>query len=144
MLRNFIAVAKIAFACYLNAAGRVIKRGLKPAPATVVEGVVQDIVRSKTELVAENAMLRQQLIVAGRAVKRPSLRNGDRLLMVLLARLNRAWRDALLLIQPDTLLRWHRDIFKIMWRRKSRTTCAGYLLCPRAISRSWNAGACHP
>jgi hypothetical protein len=87
-----------------------------------VAGVVQDAVRSKCELVAENAMLRQQLIVAGRAVKRPSLRNGDRLFMVLLARLNRAWRGALHLIQPDTLLRWHRDLFKLVWRRKSRTS----------------------
>ncbi len=67
-------------------------------------------------------MLRQQLIVASRAVRRPSLRNGDRLFMVLLARLNRAWRGALHLIQPDTLLRWHRDLFKLVWRRKSRTS----------------------
>ena len=42
--------------------------------------------------------------------------------MVLLARLNRAWRGALHLIQPDTLLRWHRDLFKLVWRRKSRTS----------------------
>ena len=122
MLGRIIAVAKSTFTRCLSAARRLFKRLLRPAPATVVTGVVQDAVRSKCELVAENAMLRQQLIVAGRGVKRPSLRNGDRLFMVLLARLNRAWRDALHLIQPDTLLRWHRDLFKIVWRRKSRST----------------------
>ena len=121
MLGEIIAVAKSPFICCLSAAGRLFKRLLRPAPATVVAGIVQDAVRSKCELVAENAMLRQQLIVAGRAVKRASLRNGDRLFMVLLARLNRAWRGALHLIQPDTLLRWHRDLFKLVWRRKSRT-----------------------
>ena len=122
MLGEIIAVAKSTFTRRLSAAGRLFKRLLRPAPATVVAGIVQDAVRSKCELVAENAMLRQQLIVAGRAVKRPSLRNGDRLFMVLLARLNRAWRGALLLIQPDTLLRWHRDLFELVWRRKSRTS----------------------
>jgi transposase InsO family protein len=122
MLGEIIAVAKSTFICCLSAAGRLLKKLLRPAPATVVAGVVQDAVRSKCELVAENAMLRQQLIVVRRAVKRPSLRNGDRLFMVLLARLNRAWRGALHLIQPDTLLRWHRDLFKLVWRRKSRTS----------------------
>ena len=84
MLGEIIAVAKSTFSRFLSAAGRLFKRLLRPAPATVVAGVVQDAVRSKCELVAENAMLRQQLIVAGRAVKRPSLRNGDRLFMVCL------------------------------------------------------------
>jgi len=121
MLGEVIAVAKVTFTRCLSAAGRLFKRLLRPAPAPVVAGVVQDAVRSKCELVAENAMLRQQLIVAGRAVERPSLRNGDRLFMVLLARLNRAWRGALHLIQPDTLLRWHRDLFKVDIKVSKRT-----------------------
>jgi len=79
-----------------------------------VAGVVQDVVSSRSELVAENAMLCQQLIVARRLVSRPALRGGDHLLMVLLAQFNRAWRKALHLVQPDTLLRWHRDLFKII------------------------------
>ncbi|MBU0678230.1 MAG: integrase core domain-containing protein, partial [Verrucomicrobia bacterium] len=44
----------------------------------------------------------------------------DRFVMVVLARLCSAWRDALHLVRPDTLLRWHRDLFKIFWRHKSR------------------------
>jgi len=72
MLGEIIAVAKSTFICCLSAAGRLFKRLLRPAPATVVAGIVRDAVRSKCELVAENAMLRQQLIVVRRAVKRPS------------------------------------------------------------------------
>ena len=37
---------------------------------------------------------------------------------VVLARLTRTWREALLVVQPDTLLRWHRDLFTLLWRRK--------------------------
>jgi hypothetical protein len=42
------------------------------------------------------------------------------LVLLLLARVCRTWRGALHLVQPDTLLRWHRDLLKIVWRRKSR------------------------
>ena len=120
MQGDFVAAVNRAVARCLNAADRMIKRFFKPAAMAVVAGVVEDVARSKFELVAENAMLRQQLIVASRSVKRPFLHNGDRLFMILLARFNRAWRDSLHLIQPETLLRWHRDLFKIIWRRKSR------------------------
>ena len=39
---------------------------------------------------------------------------------MLLARLDSAWRNALLVVKPDTLLRWHRDLFTILWRHRSR------------------------
>ena len=79
--------------------------------------------RPRSELVAENALLRQQILVLARAAPpRPRLFREDRLFLVLLARVNTAWRDALHLVQPDTLLRWHRDLFTIFWRRRSRRT----------------------
>jgi hypothetical protein len=40
---------------------------------------------------------------------------------VLLASLHRQWRRALLLVKPDTVLRWHREGFRLYWRRKSRS-----------------------
>ena len=40
--------------------------------------------------------------------------------MVLLASRVRAWRQALLIVQPETVLRWHRQLFRRCWRRKSR------------------------
>jgi len=68
-----------------------------------------DLARGKAELVAENAFLRQQLILLRRQIKRPTYRKSDRILLVLLARAVRAWRQALLIVQPETFLRWHRQ-----------------------------------
>ena len=86
---------------------------------SAVLGTAADLVRSKPELVAENALLRRQLIVLGRAAKRPRLTRADRALLVLLASGVRAWRQALLIVQPATLLRWHRAGFRLLWRWRS-------------------------
>src|SRR5205807_539448 len=65
-------------------------------------------------------LLRQQLLVLRRSVTRPVLTRTDRALLVLLAGRVRAWRQALLIVRPDTVLRWHRAGFRAIWRRKSR------------------------
>lgn len=88
---------------------------------SAVPGVVLDLCSGKQELVLENALLRQQLIVLRRQVNRPQLSNTDRALLVLLAGRLRTWKSALLIVQPDTLLRWHREGFRLFWKRKSRT-----------------------
>jgi hypothetical protein len=77
-----------------------------------------DLVRSKPDLLIENALLRHQLVVLRRNVKRPVLTPTDRTLLVLLAGRLRSWRHALLIIQPDTLLRWHRAGYRWFWKRK--------------------------
>jgi transposase InsO family protein len=41
-------------------------------------------------------------------------------LFVLLARWLPSWKHALLIVQPDSLIRWHRELFKVVWRRKSK------------------------
>jgi putative transposase len=92
----------------------------KPGAPTPVAGALADLVRSKPELVAENALLHHQLAILHRSVKRPRYTPTDRALLVLLASRVRAWRSALLIVQPDTLLRWHRQLFRRFWRRKSR------------------------
>jgi len=60
-----------------------------------------DLTRSKSELVAENALLRQQLIILRRQVKRPVCTKTDRMLLVLLARMVRTWKQALFIVQED-------------------------------------------
>jgi putative transposase len=97
-----------------------LKQWTKPATATLVTGVLSDTTRSRADLIAENALLRQQLIVLKRQVKRPQLTHGDRLRLVLLARCTQFWQQALLIVQPDTLLRWHRDLFRSYGRHRSR------------------------
>jgi putative transposase len=85
-----------------------------------VSGITSDLIRSRTDLLIENAMLRQQLIILNRQVKRSKITYQDRLWMVLLARCTRFWKQAVLVVQPETVLRWHRDLFRFYWRWKSR------------------------
>ena len=105
----------------LHALRRRLLAATRPAAPAVLAGVFADLARSKGELIAENALLRQQLIVLRRSVKRPSCTPADRALLTLLASRVRAWRSALLIVQPDTLLRWHRQLFRGYWRWKSRS-----------------------
>ena len=58
--------------------------------------------------------------IACRQNRRPPLRRTDRAFLVLLARLVPRWRDSLLLIRPETILRWHRQGFALLWRRRSQ------------------------
>jgi len=77
--------------------------------------------RSKASLEAENAALRQQIIVLRRKLRgRIRLSNGDRLFFVWLYRLFPSILRAILIIRPDTLVRWHRAGFRRYWRWKSR------------------------
>ena len=81
-----------------------VARWTKPLRASLPLATLTDLGRSKSELSVENALLRQQLIVLKRQVKRPTFTKTDRLLLVLLARLVRTWNQALLIVQPDTRL----------------------------------------
>lgn len=76
--------------------------------------------KPKARLIAENLCLRQQLVVLKRRQKRPSLRDRDRRFWVLASRCFTGWRDALLIVQPETVLRWHRKGWKTYWRWRSR------------------------
>jgi putative transposase len=95
-------------------------RWTKPLTSSLLLGSLADLSRSKSQLIAENALLRQQLIILSRQVKRPVYRKADRVLLVLLARVVQTWKHALFIIQPDTLLRWHRELFRLVWKRKTK------------------------
>jgi putative transposase len=91
----------------------------RPSNVAVMVGVGADVVRTRAERIAENALLRQQLVVLRRSVKRPKLTDTDRRLVVVLTHWAHHWRDALLVVKLDTLLEWHRQLFKLVWRHKS-------------------------
>ncbi len=93
-------------------------------PVSIVGGVLRDVSRTREELVAENTALRQQLIVVARTVKKPKFAGHERGLVVLLARLMPRWREAMLLVKPETVLRWHREGFRLFWRARSRPPVA--------------------
>jgi hypothetical protein len=71
-------------------------------------------------LAAENLALRQQLGVLRRGVKRPRLRRRDRVFWAWLCRLWEEWRSSLVIVQPETVVRWHRQGFGLYWRWESR------------------------
>jgi hypothetical protein len=78
--------------------------------------------RTQAQLEAEITLLRHQLIVLGRQVSsRPRLTAADRLLFVWLCRLFPSLKNAITIVQPDTVLRWHRSRFRLYWRWKSRS-----------------------
>ena len=101
----------------------------RPAAPTLIAGTLADLTGSKPHLIAENALLRQQLLVLRRGSRRPRCTPADRALLVLLAGRLRAWRQAVLIVQPETLLRWHRELFRRFRRRKSRARTTA----PRAV-----------
>src|ERR1700694_29477 len=75
----------------------------------------------RARLEAENLLLRQQLVVLRRkSPTRVRLWNIDRLLLVWLYRLYPALLDAIIIVQPETVIRWHRRGFCAYWRWKSR------------------------
>lgn len=92
----------------------------KPLTCSLPLGTLADLDRSKSEFIVENAFLRQQLIMLKRQVKRPVCTKTDRILLVLLARAVQAWKQTLFIIQPETLLRWHREAFRLFWKRRSK------------------------
>lgn len=100
---------------------RTIRNRVKPENYALSANAVADLTRSKSELILENAFLRQQLIILQRQVKRPLPKPRERVILVGLASRLNAWKEALLIVQPDTMIRWHRDLFKWLWKRKSKS-----------------------
>jgi putative transposase len=74
----------------------------------------------KTQLAIENIALRQQVAVLKRSVPRPRLRTRDRVFWVVLKRLWPEWRAALGFVRPATVVAWHREGWRLIWRMKSK------------------------
>jgi len=91
----------------------------------VVVRVLALACRGHHELVLENLALRQQLNALRRSVSRPQLRKRDRLFWIVVAQTWRNWRAALVLVQPDTVVRWHREWLRRRWTRRSALTRVG-------------------
>ena len=87
--------------------------------------MIRALLRPRLDLALENMALRQQLGVLKLKKPRPKLRESDRILWMLLHRLWSRWRDALIIVQPETVVRWHRQGFRRYWRWKFRTNRGG-------------------
>src|SRR6266481_6097427 len=81
-------------------------------------------VRPRHDLVLENLLLRHQLAVLTRPTRirpRARLRTWDKLLWVLARQVIVGWREHLAIVTPDTVVRWHRQGWRLFWRWKSRS-----------------------
>ena len=76
--------------------------------------------RPQRDLALENLALRQQLAILQRQTKRPKLTQMDRAFWVALSRVWADWRDTVVIVQPETVVGWHRKGFKLYWTWKSR------------------------
>lgn len=76
--------------------------------------------RGKHNIILENLALRQQLAVQQRSIKRPKIKNTDRIFWVWLSRIWNDWRSSLIIVKPPTVIGWHKKGFKLYWKRKSR------------------------
>ena len=86
----------------------------------------------RAQLAAENLFLRRQLaLYQERCVKPRRPDPATRVILVLLSRML-AWRSLLTVVQPDTLIRWHRQGWRLLWRWKSRP---GRRPIPRQLQR---------
>jgi putative transposase len=87
--------------------------------------LIPTALRLRSELALENIALRQQLAVLNRQRRRPKLRKLDRLFRVLLSRSWERWKETLVIVKPETVLRWHRRRFASYWTRLSHSNGPG-------------------
>jgi hypothetical protein len=109
---------------------------------------------SRRDLLLENLALRQQLAVLKERRPRPRFSPSDRLFWATLCRLWSKWQRALILVQPETVVRWHRAGFKMYWNWLSRKRTHAGRRCVRwelrdlifrmvADNRTWGAPRIH-
>jgi putative transposase len=94
-------------------------------------GFLRSLFIHRETLILENLALRQQLAAYKRTSKRPRLRMFDRAFWVGLSKLWRKWSTALVIVKPETVIRWHRQGFKLYWRWKSRPKRLGRPTIPQ-------------
>jgi len=83
-------------------------------------GMLVRFFRERRSLLLENLALRQQLVALKRRHPRPSLGLFDKLFWVIARWVWSAWKHSLILVTPETVVRWHRTGFRIYWRLISR------------------------
>jgi putative transposase len=81
---------------------------------------LRSALRTLAELALENLALRQQLAALHRSTSRVRLRRADRAFWIGLSQIWSRWSDALIIVKPETVVRWHRAGFRLFWRWKSR------------------------
>ncbi len=95
--------------------------------------IVASFFKSKLTLQAENLALRHQLCVLHRSMKRPKVKPADRILWSMLARVMSDWKDALVFVKPETVIRWQRKRFKAHWTKLCKSGKPGRPKIPEEV-----------
>jgi putative transposase len=82
--------------------------------------LIRSLIVPRTALAAENLALRQQLAVLNRKIHRPQLHRRDRFFWMILSQIWKNWRNVLIIVKPETVIKWHRQGFRIYWKWKSK------------------------
>jgi putative transposase len=98
----------------------VCKTGLMLRLLRLLIILITQLLRSRRDLLLENLALRQQLAVLKQRHSQPRFAAPDRLFWAMLRRFWCGWKQALILVQPETVVRWHRAGFKLYWTWLSR------------------------
>ena len=98
---------------------------------TLLLGFLRSLFMNRQALLMENLALRQQLATYKRTCKRPRLWTFDRAFWVGLSKLWGKWSTAVVIVKPETVIRWHRQGFKLYWRWISRPRRPGRPKIPR-------------
>jgi putative transposase len=88
-------------------------------------GAIPRLFQARQRLLLENLAFRQQLATLKRKHPRPRLTAFDKLFWVLARRFWSGWKQALVVVSPDTVVRWHRSGFALYWRLISRRRWIG-------------------
>ncbi|MBN2574221.1 MAG: hypothetical protein JXP73_06630 [Deltaproteobacteria bacterium] len=82
-------------------------------------GMVRDLFRTRARLIAENVLLRRQVVVLKRAAPRPRLKVRDGWAVAAITRVFPALVPAVTIVRPETVIRWRRSLWRLLWRRRS-------------------------
>ncbi len=81
---------------------------------------ILNLFKSRTQLQLENIFLRKQLEIYSRSNNRSAVKRSDRIFFSLSKGILNNWKDNLVIVKPETVIKWHRKGFKLFWKMKSK------------------------
>jgi len=137
--------------CLITGSRNLVAVSILLSFATALLHSLRACFRSQGKQALVELALRQQLAVLAQARQRPRLASLDRAFWVLLRQLWPGWREVLVVVQPETVVRWHRKGFRLYWRWKSRSrrgrpripTEVRQLIRRMALENPWGARRIH-
>jgi hypothetical protein len=88
---------------------------------------IPNLFKTRAQLQIETVFLRKQLEIIDRSNEKIKIKNRDRFFFVVMKSIFNRWRESLIIIKPETVIKWHRKGFKLYWRWKYQNRGEGNL-----------------